>query len=148
MMAIAERTTLTGIADVGDYVASVEAQSLLNDAYGETYFPTITLPDLGGQQGMMAPSPNTGNAAFRHVLEVAPNPAKEKATFRYRLPDSAEKGRLVVTTADGRTVQVFDLKELTGRIIWDTAPMEKGIYLYSLWAGTRRLSTKRLVILN
>jgi hypothetical protein len=66
--------------------------------------------------------------------------------FRYRLPEGAEAAQLVINGLDGRTLEPFAIGDNTGSIVWKTANVKNGVYLFSLVVDGKRLETQRLVI--
>jgi len=149
-MVAQHQTDLQRIADAGEYAASIEAEAILDRVLGEAYPPVITLPDttavLGLAKKPKAPAVLGAESMDGYFINAVPNPAKTQATFRYMMPENARTGKILVTSVDGREVVSLGIAGSTGQVVWATKDVPRGVYFYSLWAGGRKLGTKRLVI--
>ena len=85
------------------------------------------------------------NTATR--LEIFPNPASERATVSFTLPENSDVS-LQVTSMDGRIVQQFSPQTLAAgqqNLILETKTLAAGLYLIQLRMGNS-VVTSRLVI--
>jgi hypothetical protein len=139
-------STITNLADAGIYYASSQAKSLLNSVNGFTYTPPVILPIE--PQLMVSPPPGNNGQMEPASVEAQPNPAKQHTVFRYRLPEDAEQGQILVTDIDGRTIVSLVINTNTGSVEWNNIGLKEGIYFYSLVTGNTTTSTKRLVIVR
>lgn len=140
-------TTITQVAEAGNYHASVQAQALLNVVNGFTYTPPVIFP-APNQQQIVAPPSNPNLVSDTASIEAQPNPARQTTEFRYRLPKGVESGRIVVTDIDGRQVADFEVLGESGNTVWDISGLPEGIFLYHLVTASKTLVAKRLVIIR
>lgn len=139
---------LTQLATAGPYLASVQAQVLLNGVNGFTYTPDVILPSLEERENRAVPPAKPALKQEAAAIDAQPNPAQHRTVFSYRLPKDAAKGTITVTDLDGREVATLQIKEPVGNVTWDIENIREGIYLYSLVVDGRALATKRLVIVR
>jgi hypothetical protein len=81
-------------------------------------------------------------------LKVYPNPATDYVTFEYKLPEYVEQSTIIITSITGKVIKEFDLKDITGQILWDTRTIENGIYFYALKRGDKTLTSGKVSIMK
>jgi hypothetical protein len=81
-------------------------------------------------------------------LKVYPNPATDYVTFEYKLPEYVEQSTVIITSITGKVIKEFDLKDITGQILWDTRTIENGIYFYALKRGDKTLTSGKVSIMK
>ena len=150
-MVLQNQSGLIQAAGAGDYIASGEAQALLNSVLGEMYPPIVVLPSNTPPQ--LLQQPNNGNTVIAgiqksHRLMAVPNPAKGEAVFHYQLPDGETVGNISIASFDGRIIESIDLSSNRGQVAWLPEQGEDGVFFYTLWSGNKKLETKRLIILK
>jgi len=78
-------------------------------------------------------------------ITVVPNPAKDWAAFNYTLPENATSGVIVISDASGREVASMPVSGKQDQQVWDIRDMKKGVYLYTLKAGTMSKNGKLII---
>ncbi|GAB4260131.1 MAG: hypothetical protein Kow0027_27590 [Saprospiraceae bacterium] len=146
-MADANETTLAGIAYTGDYYASAQARSLLNEYKGYSYQPAIVLPG-SGQQGLKLPVDMNYQQAEGLQLRAVPNPAKDFVDVHYSLDNEHAQVNVTLTDLSGKVLQSILLEENTGTTWFDISRLARGVYLISLEADGQRLLSTRVVIVK
>ncbi|NOY49463.1 MAG: T9SS type A sorting domain-containing protein [Chlorobi bacterium] len=68
-------------------------------------------------------------------VEVSPNPAKDKISFKYSLPSNQSKAQLTIYSNTGQIIRSFNIMANQGQIIYNTSGLNAGVYLYSVVAG-------------
>lgn len=81
-----------------------------------------------------------------NVSSAYPNPANDKLTVEYTLPESASGAVLVVSNILGGKMSETRLDRTSGKVIVNTSDLKEGIYFYSIWNDGRMLETKKLVV--
>ncbi len=79
-------------------------------------------------------------------ISVKPNPASDWAAFDYILPDWDVTATLQITDMTGKIIETFTLTGKQGQKLWDTRPIKAGVYLYTMKAGIKSLSSKITII--
>jgi hypothetical protein len=114
-------------------MASLMARAILE--YGQGYHFGKCLPDA--DQALYKSGIINTNAYDNGLLITAnPNPANEWVAFNYNLPVTANGAELLVSDMQGRLVISFRVSGSQGQQVWDTRQVEKGVYVYTLKAGT------------
>ncbi|RMG86556.1 MAG: T9SS C-terminal target domain-containing protein [Bacteroidetes bacterium] len=145
------QTTLTQLAQAGNYYASVQAQNLLNSVNGFTYEPILVLPT--GSQNIIAP-PNEPvvetEIRDKPVLQAVPNPTQNETVFYFRnLPETTENAEIRISDLNGKVLSSIILTaEKSGMVRWNAEKLGEGVYIYSLFADGKILKTNRLVIVK
>lgn len=129
-------------AENGSSRASMMARALLE--YGHGYHFEKCLP---GAVVASLKNSKMNEAMIENGISIAanPNPASSWVAFEYELPFNASKGEILVTDMHGRTIVSFKVTGNVGQQLWDTRQIEKGIYIYTLKAGTLNKQGKLVV---
>ena len=114
-------------------MASLMARAMLE--YGQGYHFDKCLPE---DDQALYKSGTTGSGKFDTGVSVTanPNPAHTWVAFDYSLPVTISAAELLVTDIQGRLVVSFRVSGSQGQQVWDTRQVEKGVYVYTLKAGT------------
>jgi hypothetical protein len=80
------------------------------------------------------------------VSKVYPNPATERVTFSYSLPQRTAKASIVISNLLGARVMEVSLNGIEGDMTMNVSDLKKGVYFYNLIADGKRLDTKKLII--
>jgi hypothetical protein len=123
-------------------MASLMARAVLE--YGQGYHFGKCLPEA---DQALYKSGTTGSGKFDTGVSVTanPNPAHSWVAFDYSLPVTIRAAELFVTDVQGRLVVSFALSGSQGQQVWDTRQVEKGVYVYTLKAGTVRKQGKLVI---
>ncbi|MFM7218540.1 MAG: T9SS type A sorting domain-containing protein [Bacteroidota bacterium] len=78
------------------------------------------------------------------LANAVPNPADRLTVVSYSTGNS--NGRLVITDLLGSTVKEIALKDKQGALVLATAELSNGIYVYTLVADGKPVSSRRLVV--
>ena len=78
--------------------------------------------------------------------EAHPNPARETVAFTYRLPAGTAKATLVLYDLTGRRVATQTLTEPQGEVQFPVQTLATGLYLGTLEAEGRTLTTRKLSV--
>jgi hypothetical protein len=129
-------------AENGASRASMMGRALLE--YGHGYHFEKCLP---GAEGASLKTSYVDNAINENGISIKanPNPASSWVAFEYELPFNVSKGEILVTDMHGRTIVSFKVTGNVGQQVWDTRQVEKGIYIYTLKAGTLNKQGKLVV---
>lgn len=76
------------------------------------------------------------------VVEVSPNPAKDKISFKYSLPSNQTKAQLTIYNNTGQILRSFNVMANQGQIIYNTSGLNAGVYFYSVIAGKKNKKGK------
>jgi hypothetical protein len=90
----------------------------------------------------MMPGSDVGNGLS---IQAVPNPASTWVSFDFSLPVHIDEAFLQITDVHGRNITSFILKDKKGKQVWDVRDMKKGVYLYSLKAGTMSKNGKLII---
>jgi hypothetical protein len=82
---------------------------------------------------------------IENTFSAYPNPANVQTNIRYNL-NGASSGKLVFTDITGKIVRELQIREDTNIANVDVSDLQKGIYLYSLYIGNRKVVTKKIMI--
>lgn len=119
-------------AESGTGRASLLARTMLEYGQGYHFDKCLPIVDQASYK-----SGNLISNLHENGLTITanPNPANTWVTFDYGLPVTANGAELIVSDMQGKLVVSFRLAGPTGQQVWDTRPVEKGIYVYTLKAG-------------
>jgi hypothetical protein len=97
------------------------------------------------------PGSPTVNAFFEEFtpkadLNVFPNPASEKITVAYKLPENICSGTLNVVSTNGKLVKQFQVDQHTDHLSLDARDFTSGVYHYFIEYGNTRTESKKLVV--
>jgi hypothetical protein len=129
------------LARTGNYYAAVQALSLLN-ATGAELRAAVILPNDPQQAQLMMKQDTKANP----WITLYPNPAQHYVDMTYRLPTQTASAYVVITDLTGTVLERFDVSITDGHAYLDLIQYKNGVYMCSLFAGDRLLSTKPLVI--
>lgn len=82
---------------------------------------------------------------LENTFTAYPNPANDQTNIRYNL-NGASSGKLVFTDITGKIVREIQVREDSNVANVDVSDLQKGIYLYSLYIGNRKVVTKKIMI--
>ena len=139
---------LVAIADTSKGLAGVQAQSLLNFAYGYNYFDLPALPDPGSKSSRVQDQgfQDDNITGKPHFVTAYPNPAKSWVTFDYTLPPPAESATIVISDVTGKQIGIVKVNRSFGQTVWDTRGVSAGIYFYSLEVNGNVIDKRKLII--
>ena len=80
------------------------------------------------------------------VLSAYPNPANDKFTVEYMLPEMTSNAVLVVSNILGAKMSETSLDEASGKVTLNTHALGNGIYFYSILVDGKMLETSKLVV--
>lgn len=129
-------------AENGASRASMMARALLE--YGHGFHFEKCLPEAIDAS---LKSSTLNKAIIENGISITanPNPASSWVVFEYELPFNVSKGEILVTDMHGRTIVSFKVTGNVGQQVWDTRQVEKGVYIYTLKAGTLNKQGKLVV---
>ncbi len=78
-------------------------------------------------------------------IQAVPNPASTWVAFNYTLPVHVNEAVLQITDVHGRSITSFVITTKQGQQVWDIRDVKKGIYLYTLKAGTMSKNGKLII---
>ncbi len=78
--------------------------------------------------------------------EVSPNPVKTIASIPYTISGSAKNAKFVVYDMVGKVVKESALSNKSGMILINGVEFETGVYLYTIIADGKSVSTKRMIV--
>lgn len=88
----------------------------------------------------------TANGVADLFLSCAPNPTSGKLNFTYLLVDQTIQYKLVLRNVLGVEVAGYNLPKNSTSFETDISSLANGIYFYTLYSGTKPLSTKKIVV--
>lgn len=65
--------------------------------------------------------------------------------FDYELPQYTSEAVLQITDLSGKAITAFKLNDKQGQYVWDIRDIEKGLYIYTLKAGSLTKSGKLVI---
>jgi hypothetical protein len=152
-MVLDNLTEIQGFAEAGNYLASAQAQAMINSVLGNTYEQILVLPTEEAFQSRLSPPDKKDQVAREDAkaiasvsLTAAPNPATETISVYYRLPDEEAAGKLKITTFSGLTIEEKDVLNSSGRIEFNIAHLPDGVYFCTLLSGGNKWKTIKLVV--
>lgn len=80
------------------------------------------------------------------VSKVYPNPATERVTFSYSLPQNTASAGIMISNLLGAKVMEVPLNGLEGDLTVNVSDLKKGVYFYNLIADGKRIDTRKLII--
>ena len=78
-------------------------------------------------------------------VEISPNPANDKISFKYKLPSNQTKALLTVYNSTGQIVRSFNIMANQGQIIYNISGLNAGVYLYTFMAGGKNKTGKIII---
>ncbi|RLD61251.1 MAG: hypothetical protein DRJ05_03025 [Bacteroidetes bacterium] len=140
----AEVATLEDYANIGSGKAARTAQGILNFAHGYDYCecPPVGDTTFWKNSGIDQLAQTVENPLY---VQASPNPANTWAAFNYKLPAHIGSAVLQVTDVNGRNIASFTFTAKQGQYVWDIRDVERGVYLYTLKAGSLSKSGKLII---
>lgn len=80
------------------------------------------------------------------ISDLSPNPLKGLGSFTYEFKNQPQTAKFVVRNMVGQIVKETNIQGKSGVVIVDGAEYTSGIYLYSIVADGKTLSTKRMIV--
>lgn len=80
------------------------------------------------------------------LSELSPNPLKGLGTISYQFKNQPQQAKFVVRNMVGQIVKETNIQGKNGILIVDGADFTAGIYLYSIVADGKTLTTKRMLV--
>lgn len=139
-----EIASLVDYADNSSGKAATIAQGILEFAYGYEYCncPPVGDSTVWKSSGIEPQTQTIENSLF---VGVTPNPANTWVAFDYKLPKYASDAVLEITDLSGKAITAFKLNSKQGQYVWDIRDIEKGLYIYTLKAGSLTKSGKLVI---
>jgi hypothetical protein len=138
-------------AEAGNYLASVQAQSMVNSVLGPTYAQKIILPEVSQSRLFLPENSNELAGKDRKApanvsLTAVPNPANETTAIFYKLPEGERTGKLKIFTFNGQLTEENEISSNSGKIVINTANLPNGVYFCTLMSASKEWMTLKLVI--
>jgi len=135
---------LIDFADNSTGTARVAARGILEFGYGYEYCDCPVLGDtlVWKNSGGWYDEPDDNNGL---IINIEPNPARTWVAFNYKLPAYADKANLIITDISGKEIAVLTVNTKQGQKVWDIRKIERGVYLYTLKAGSVSKSGKLII---
>jgi len=138
-----EAANLLYIAENSHGTAGVQAKGILEYAYGYHYCNCLPVDDAGvWKSSEVIPRSDIDNGLS---IQAVPNPASTWVAFNFALPVHVNEAVLQITDVHGRSITSFVLTTKQGQQVWDIRDMKKGVYLYTLKAGTMSKNGKLII---
>ena len=120
------------------------AQGILNFAHGYDYCecPPVGDTTLWKNSSIDQLAQSVESTLF---VQASPNPANTWVAFNYKLPEHIGSAILQLTDVSGRNIASFTFTAKHGQYVWDIRDVERGVYLYTLKAGSSSKSGKLIV---
>jgi hypothetical protein len=138
-----EQNQVQTIANNSIGLAGIQAQNLLNLAYGGTYQNEPILPG-GAPKPLVRPSDQSSNSV--DMVKAIPNPAQDQVVFQYQIPKDILKAEILISDINGRQISIIKIDPLSNSIIWDSSMLPNGIYIYTLVFDSTKGITHKLII--
>jgi len=123
--------------------AAMMARGILEYAYGHHFCNCLPVDDPAAWKStFMMPGSDVDNGLS---IQAAPNPASTWVAFNYTLPVHVKEAVLQITDVHGRSITSFVITTKQGQQVWDIRDMKKGVYLYTLKAGTMSKNGKLII---
>lgn len=106
------------------------------------YTITTLVYDLPGQ--LVSNGEGEYFKAFQN--QAFPNPAKDFTYIPYELPEASTKGEIVLTDANGKIIQNYQVDKQFRDIMINTAQLPGGIYFYHLQTENYRSEAKKIIV--
>jgi len=117
--------------------AKIEALTqLVNKLQGSTL-------SSGSQNNIVA---NFGSLSTASLDQNIPNPANNRTSIHYTIPESSSKASLNITDNKGNPVKQIQLNKSNGVVNIETSALSAGTYSYSLIVDGKQIETKKMVI--
>lgn len=82
------------------------------------------------------------------VQQNVPNPAGNKTTISYSLPDKSSNAEIVFTDKTGFSFKKIKVTGKTGTVDLNTANLAEGVYQYTLYVNGNPTDTKQMVLVR
>ena len=127
--------------------ASMSGCSIMITSTSRMYNPD---QDSSGNSGTGFDAPTAPVSELRSgdLVSAYPNPANDKVTFKYSVPDAQGKITLSVTSAIGARIAIITTTESNGQMVWETGNIAAGVYLYGLSDDNGLIATGRIIIIR
>ncbi len=80
------------------------------------------------------------------LSQAYPNPSSSEVFVKYDIKGQSPKSKIIMYDMLGKQVKEISINDKQGTVKIDTEDLHSGIYFYSLIAGDKTISTKKLVI--
>ncbi len=90
--------------------------------------------------------PNTFSTGF--LKQNAPNPFNSNTVISYYVPDDAGHAQIAITDVSGRVIKTFNAPKGDGIINIRSGELSAGNYNYTLIVDSKRVDTKKMVLLK
>lgn len=139
--------TLEEIADNDGHAAGAIAKGMLNTHYGYNY--QVVPLGTGGQKNLVIrpPYPPTGQTTGQAIVAY-PNPAHQRVTFVWDLPDRTEGTVISVMDMKGREEMRQAVQGGSGTLEWRTDGLSPGVYFYQATSGGFVSPRSKLVLVK
>jgi hypothetical protein len=123
--------------------AALMARGILEYAYGYHFCNCLPVDDPAAWKSTaLMPGSAVDNGLS---IQAAPNPASTWVAFNFTLPVHVNEAVLQITDVHGRSITSFVITTKQGQQVWDIRDVKKGIYLYTLKAGTMSKNGKLII---
>lgn len=140
-----EKALLEDYANNSSGSSGVAAKSILATYYNAQFVDCMqSIEPASLKKG--AVSPEDMAKIYGMEISVKPNPTSLMAAFDYTLPDMDVAAILQITDMTGKIIETFMLTGKHGQKLWDTRPVNPGVYLYTLKSGIKSLTGKITII--
>ncbi|WP_018615786.1 tail fiber domain-containing protein [Segetibacter koreensis] len=98
-------------------------------------------------KGLLTGNEISNGSFSKAMLSIAPNPATDRATIRYYLPENVGSGSIQVVAPNGAIVKVYSgLQKGNGQLTISAKEFATGIYSYHLIAGGSKVASTQMVL--
>ena len=142
-----EINSLIAIADSSKGTAGVQARAILRFAYPSQYSYTecIDFPDNSTKSAELKPgNTNENHSAF--TVTVRPNPARNRVTFQYTLPENTETARLSLYNINGKLLFTGQLAPNPNKLQYNCSHLKAGVYYYTVSTSNETVSGKWIIV--
>lgn len=80
------------------------------------------------------------------ISDLSPNPLKGLGSFTYEFKNQPQTAKFVVRNMVGQIVKETNIQGKSGVVLVDGSEFTSGIYLYSIVADGKTLTTKRMIV--
>jgi len=143
----AEINSLIAIADSSKGTAGVQARAILRFAYPSQYSYTecIDFPGNSTKSAELKPgNTNENHSAF--TVTVKPNPARNRVTFQYTLPENTETARLSLYNINGKLLFAGQLAPNSNKLQYNCSHLKAGVYYYTVSTSNETVSGKWIIV--
>jgi hypothetical protein len=134
---------LVDFAENASGKAAMMAKGILEYAYGYHYCNCLPVDDPAAWKStFMMPGSDVDNGLS---IQAVPNPASTWVAFNFTLPVHVNEAVLQITDVHGKSLTSFVITAKQGQQVWDIRDMKKGVYLYTLKAGTMSKNGKLII---